>query len=44
MLSIKDFELGVIRFGDFIVGKKAWKYKMSTLLDTYIKVYNKGLY
>ena len=30
MLSIKVFELAVIRVGEFIVGKKAWKYKVST--------------
>ena len=27
MLSIKVFELAVIRVGEFIVGKKAWEYK-----------------
>ena len=30
MLSIKVFELGVIRVGRFIVGKEAWEYKMTT--------------
>ena len=30
MLSIKVFELAVIRVGEFIIGKKAWKYTVST--------------
>ena len=30
MLSIKVFQLGVIRVGEFIIGKKTWEYKIST--------------
>ena len=38
MLSVKVFELAVIRVGEFIVGKKVWEYKVSTLSDVFLSI------
>ena len=40
MLSIKVFELAVICVGEFIVGKKAWEYKVAphNLMSFYLYI------